>query len=310
MDYTVVEKSIPSNDGIHMLYGEIYLPIGTPKATFQIVHGMSEHIKRYSEFMSYMAERGFVVFAHDHLGHGRTAGGTENLGFIAEENGDRLLVEDAKSYADQYLEDYSGIPHIVFGHSMGSFISRIYSEKYPENSDLLILSGTGGPQPLAPVGLAITELGGKVKGSEYKSEVSQKLIFNAYNHNFREENCEHSWLSRDKESVADYESDEQCNYRFSVKALNDLVQLSTEANSDEWFKNYRQDLPTLLISGELDPVGDNGHGVLEVYRRLKENNVKDITFKLYSECRHELLNELNKNEVMNDIIKWITNRIK
>lgn len=309
MDFITVERTVPSNDGIHTVYGKIYIPVGTPKATIQIVHGMSEHIGRYEDFMSFMASHGFAVFAHDHLGHGKTAGDNANLGFIAEENGDSLLVDDVKSYGDLFLKDYNGIPHIVFGHSMGSFISRIYCEKYPENSDMLILSGTGGPQPLAPVGLAVTEFGGKVRGAEYKSEVSLKLIFNAYNQNFRDENCEHSWLTRDKESVDAYENDEQCNYQFSVKSLNDLVQLSTQCNSNEWFKNYRKDLPTLIISGELDPVGDNGRGVLEVYKRLQENEVKDLTFKLYSECRHELLNELNKDEVKNDILTWINNRI-
>lgn len=309
MDYTIIEKSIKSNDGIHTVYGKIYIPIGTPKATLQIVHGMSEHIERYAEFMTFMAQKGFAVFAHDHLGHGRTGAANDELGFIAEENGDKLLIDDVKSYADCFLEDYYGIPHIVFGHSMGSFISRLYSEEYPENVDMLILSGTGGPQPLAPVGLAVTDLGSKLKGEDYKADLSQKLIFRAYNQNFKDENCEHSWLSRDKDSVNEYEKDEQCNYRFSVKSLNDLVLLSTRCNTDEWFENYRKDLPTLLISGALDPVGDNGHGVLEVYKRLQDNGVNDATLKLYSECRHELLNELNKDEVMNDILTWITNRI-
>lgn len=309
MNYTVTERTVPSTDGIHTLYGKIYIPIGTPRATVQIVHGMSEHIERYSNFMSFLAENGFVAFAHDHLGHGKTAGSVENLGFIAEENGDKIIVEDVHAFGNELIHEYSGIVHILFGHSMGSFISRIYSEKHPENVDFLILSGTGGPQPLASVGLAITDIGGKLRGAEYKSEAAIKFMLNNYNQNFKDENCDHSWLSRNKESIREYENDEKCNFGFSVKALNDVVMLSTECNSDEWFKNFRKDLPVLIISGELDPVGDNGRGVLEVYKKLEENGVHDLSFKLYSNCRHELLNELNRDEIMGDILRWINNRI-
>lgn len=310
MNYTTVERYVPSTDGIHTVYGKIYIPIGTPKATIQIIHGVCEHIDRYEEFMTFLAKNGFVAFGHDHLGHGKTAGGIGNLGFIAEENGDKLLVEDVHAFGNELINEYSNIPHILFGHSMGSFIARIYAENHPENVDLLIIAGTGGPQPLAPVGLAITDISGKLKGLEYRSEAAMKLFFTVCNQNFKDENSEHSWLSRDKEIIEEYESDDYCTFDFSVKAMNDLVMLSTECNSEEWFKNFRRDLPVLIISGELDPVGDNGKGVFEVYKKLEENGVEDISFKLYSGCRHELLNELNKDEVMEDILRWISNRIE
>lgn len=308
MKYTVAERIVPSTDGVHNLYGKIYLPIGTPKATFQIIHGMTDHIERYHDFMEFMAENGYVTFAHDQLGHGRTAGDVENLGFIAEENGDQLLIDDVYAFGDELVKAYESIPHIVFGHSMGSFIARLFAEKHPENTDMLIIASTGGPQSLAPLGLAITDLGGRIKGADYKSEAMQKLILDAFNRSFKDEGREHAWLSRNMQKVEEYENDERSNFGFSVKSLYDLVKLSTDCNTDEWFERFKKDMPVLIISGEVDPVGENGKGVYEVYKSLKEQGVEDITFKLYKDCRHELLNELNSDEVMDDILLWTDER--
>lgn len=310
MKYTTVKRSVPSTDGIHTLNGIIYIPIGMPKATVQIVHGMSEHIELYEEFMGILAENGYVAFIHDQLGHGRTAESVEKLGFFAEENGDKFLVDDAFRFAEELLGSYSGIKHILFGHSMGSFVSRICSEKYPQMADMFIIEGSGGPPMGVQLGLAITELGSMVRGTEHRSELAQKVFFDIYNTDFREEKNDFSWLSRDMETIRRHTDDEYFNFTFSLKAMNDLVTLLTECNSDEWFKNFRKDLPTLILSGEKDPVGENGKGIMEVFKRLEKSGVDDLSFKLYGECRHELLNELNKDEVMSDILTWIGNRIQ
>ncbi len=309
MKYTTVKRTVPSTDGIHTLNGIIYIPIGTPRATVQIVHGMSEHIELYEEFMGLLAENGYVVFMHDQLGHGRTAESVEKLGFFAEENGDKFLVDDAFEFASELLKSYSGLKHILFGHSMGSFVSRICSEKYPQMADMLIIEGSGGPQKGAQLGIAITGLGSLVKGTEHRGELAQKVFFDIYNTEFKEEKNDFSWLTRDTQTIERHYSDEYFNFTFSMKAMNDLVVLLTQCNSDEWFENYRKDLPTLILSGEKDPVGENGKSILEVFKRLDESGVKDLSFKLYGECRHELLNELNKSEVMSDILKWLDNRI-
>lgn len=309
MRFTVIERYVQSSDGIHNIHGKLYIPLGTPRATVQIVHGLSEYAGHYDEFMSFLAQRGFVVFAHDHLGHGQTADGADELGFIAEKNGDKYLVADAYNFAHELLENYKGLKHILFGHSMGSFVSRICSEIFPNMADLLILEGTGGPQPLAPLGLALSELGGMLRGPEYRSNIPQKLFVGRCNHCFRFEKSDYSWISRNAEYVKEVGEDDYRNFTFSVSGMHDLVMLSTECNSDEWFDNFRKDLPTLIISGEKDPVGDNGKGVYEVFKKLEDRGVEDLSFKLYRDCRHELLNELNKDEVMNDILCWIENRI-
>jgi len=309
MRFTTIEHTAKSTDNIHTLFGTIYIPIGTPKATVQIIHGMSEHTELYEEFMSFLARNGYVVFMHDQLGHGKTAGSVDRLGFFAEENGDKILVDDAYAFAKEMLESYSNIKHILFGHSMGSFAARMCSEKYPIMADCLIIAGSGGSQKASQLGLAITDLGSKVKGLDYKSEFTQKVFFDIYNYEFKEEKNDFSWLTRDTETITRHTADPFFNFTFSLKAMNDLVLLCTACNSEEWFDSFRKDLPTLIISGEKDPVGENGKGILEVYKNLEKRNVSDISFKLYSECRHELLNELNKSEIMNDILCWIQNRL-
>ena len=309
MKYTIAERKVPSTDGIHTLYGKIYIPIGMPRATIQILHGISENIDRYDEFMSLLASEGYVVFAHDQLGHGKTLGENDEYGFFAEKDGDKILISDAYAFASELLESYKELKHILIGHSMGSFISRICLRKYPQMADMLVILGTGGPQPLAPLGLAFTEIGGKLKGADYRSEMSQKIFYEMCNMKFRDENLNYSWISRDKEVVEEYENNEQLNIGLSIKALNDLVMLIKECNADEWYEKIRKDLPILIMSGELDPIGNNGKGVFEVFKRLEKEGVVDLSFKLYADCRHELLSELNKEEVMDDILRWINNRV-
>lgn len=297
--------SIKSADGIHTLNGIIYVPVGTVKATVQIIHGMCQHIELYDEFMSRLAENGYACFAHDQLGHGKTAGTTEGLGFFAEEDGDKLLVRDAYRFACEFVGDYSGVKHFVFGHSMGSFTARILSVEHPDIVDGMILAGTSGIQKAAPIGIAFTDVKSRVQGGDHRSESAQRLFYDMYNQHFRAENRDYSWLSTLPEEIEAHEKDELFNFTFSVKAMNDVVRLCSECSSDEWFSNFRRDCPTLMLSGENDPLGDFGRGVLEVYKRLSAISPDNVTFKLYSNARHELLHEYCKNTVIADILKWI-----
>ena len=292
-----------------MLNGIIYVPIGTVKATVQIIHGMCEHIELYDEFMSVLAENGIAAFACDQLGHGRTALENE-LGFIAAEHGSELLINDAYLFAKEFVGDYSGVPHFIFGHSMGSFTARIVSERYPEICGGLILAGTSGPQPAALLGRAVTDIEGIVRGADHRSESSQKLFYNLYNRRFRGERRDYAWLSHDADVISEHENDELFNFTYSVGAMNDVVRLCLLCNEDEWYDNFRKDCPALIISGEEDPLGGYGKGVLEVFRRLDKTAPGNITFKLYSGARHELLREGCKYGVTADILAWINRYIR
>lgn len=310
MKFTKYPYTVKSTDNVHTLNGIIYVPIGTVKATVQIIHGMSEHIELYDELMSILAENGIAAFAHDQVGHGRTAESLDKLGFIAEENGSQLLVDDAYQFAKDIIADYTGIKHFVFGHSMGSFTTRLCSEQYPDMADGIILAGTSGPQKAAPLGIYVTDVKSMVQGGEHRSVSAQRLFCDIYNLEFREEDEDYSWLTSDQNVIAAHENDELFNFTYSIKGMNDVVRLCTLCNSDEWFANYRADCPALIISGENDPLGNFGKGVLEIYKRLKEKAGDKITFKLYSSARHELLNESCKYGVISDILKWIEMNIK
>ncbi len=304
MRFAKVEHKTASADGVHTLNGVIYVPIGTVRATVQIIHGLCEHIGLYDEFMSALAEHGYACFMHDQLGHGNTAANKDELGFYAEENGDRLLIEDARRFALEFLPDYEGVAHYIFGHSMGSFIARLIAGEYPSDTDGIILAGTSGPQRAAPIGLAVTDVKSRIQGGEHRSQSAQRIFYDMYNLHFRKEARDYSWLSTLVDVIDEHERDELFNFTFSIKAMNDVVKLCAECNKDEWFESFRGSCRVLLISGENDPLGGFGKGALEVCRRL--NDESRVSFKLYSGARHELLHEYCTETVIRDVLKWLS----
>ena len=305
MRFIKYPHSIKSCDGVHTLNGVIFIPIGTVKATVQIIHGMCEHIELYDVFMSRLAENGFAAFCFDQLGHGKTAGGAEGLGFIADENGAQLLISDAHEFSKEFLPDYKGVPHFLFGHSMGSFTARICSERFPEMADGLILAGTSGVQRAAHLGIAVTDVKSLVQGGEHRSESAQRIFYDIFNAAFRKEARDYSWLSTDRDVIAEHENDPLFNFTYSVGAMNDVVRLCMMCSEDSWFENYRRGLPALIISGENDPLGNFGKGALEVYKRIEAVSPGSAAFKLYRAARHELLHEYCTSAVIEDILTWL-----
>ena len=304
MKYTTSVVKCPSTDGIHTLYGKIYIPIGTPKAVVQIIHGMSEHTSSYTEFADRLAKNGFVVYVYDQLGHGRTARTPDELGFFAKHGGSDILINDAVHTANVILKDYTGIKRILYGHSMGSFTARLCAAKYPQMVDMLILEGTSGIQHGAALGLALTNAAKRVKGAEYRSEITQKIFLNVYNRDFKEKRNDYEWTSSDCKVTEEHSKDPYYNFTFSISAMQDVVDLCTRCNCDKWYKSINKKMPVLILSGEKDPVGSYGKGVSEVYNKLKENGVKDVTLKLYKACRHELLHDVCKEQVIADVIQF------
>ncbi len=306
MSYTVNEFNVKSTDNIHTLKGKIYLPDGEIKGHFHIVHGMTEHIGRYDLFMSKIAEAGYICYGFDNLGHGNTADGESELGFIASNGGYRYLLDDVIEFHNAVKEKYPTESYVLMGHSMGSFIARLVAEKYGDKISSLIICGTGGPQAAAPVGIGITMLLKKIYGERHCSEFLQKLIFGAYNIGF-EGISQYDWLTKDRAVIEKYEQDKFCTFRFTVSAMEDLLKLTVLSNRSAWFNNLRKDLPILLISGESDPVGNRGRGVKKVFKKLLGAEVNDVNMYLYPDCRHEILNDSCKQEVTSDIIEFIAN---
>ena len=306
-----IEKKVLSTNGVHELAGRVYLPEGEAKGYFQVVHGMTEHIARYDRFMQEMAANGYICFGYDHLGHGHTVNGPEEWGFIAHKEGWRLLCRDVGVFAKTVKATYplpAGAPYILMGHSMGSFIVRVAVAEFGVRPHKLIVMGTGGPNPIAGVGLCVMRMIKAVKGERHVSDLVQKLAFGAYNDRFKEENDGRAWLTTDREVRRVYGEDPMCTFRFSVSAMMDLVTLNQRANTKAWVKAMPADLPILLTSGREDPVGDYGKSVRQTVQVFKQHNM-DVACRVYPLCRHEILKELNKQEIFEDITQWLTKTV-
>ena len=306
MSINVRDFKVLSSDGVHRLAGLIYEPDGEVKGYFHVVHGMTDHIHRYAPIMRDMAELGFICFGYDHIGHGYTANDDDELGYIAKKDGWDLLCRDVKVFSDAVKAEYGAdVPYVLMGHSMGSFIVRIATEKYVR-PDKLIIMGTGGPNPLASVGLSIVAIIKCLRGEKHVSKFVDDVAFGSYNKRFggNDKNDPKLWLSTDEAQRKKYYADKFCMFKFTVSAMNDLMTLTNTSNRKEWYEKIDNSIPMLLLSGEDDPVGDFGKGVTAVYDGLKQHGV-DVKCILYPRGRHEILNDFTYEDVKKDIIGFI-----
>ena len=303
--YKLKNIRFTSTDGSTRVAGYIFEPAGEPRAIIQISHGMCEHIMRYEQLANELCTRGFLVCGHDHLGHGNTAPDSRHLGFTARGGGVNFMVCDLYRMTKIMKHRYGDIPVVLLGHSMGSFIARRYISNYGDAISAAIISGTAGPE--SPTGLGMALAGGimKRKGEMHRSEFLRSISMGSYNKKFKHENCPQSWLSRDEEIRVKCAEDPFCNYLFTVRGYYDLFELLNSISSREWAESVPKKLPILLVSGDMDPVGNYGKGVKKVYRSLKKAGARDITMRLYYGGRHEMFNEINRDEVINDTVEWI-----
>ena len=310
MSLNIVNKEVLSSDGIHTLKGKVYIPDTEIKGLFHLVHGMTEYIGRYDEFLHFMAESGYVAFAYDHLGHGETGNATGELGFIAEKNGDKFLPEDVHVFGAEVRRDFPDKKCVLMGHSMGSFVVRNYAEKYASEIAGLIIMGTGGPNPASKPGIALASVIKAFKGAKYVSTLVDNLAFGKFNDRTKKRTGS-DWLSVDKENVDRFLSDDFCNFKFSVSAMIDLIKMNDRCNRRAWAKSLPKELPILLLAGDEDPVGDYGKGVTKVYNMLKNADISDVSMKLYKGYRHEIMNESDiREEVFSDILDFTESKLK
>lgn len=302
MNKTPIE--FKSTDSIHTLKGNLYTPDSSPKGIFHHVHGMCDHKERYDSFLREMCEAGYICVAYDNLGHGETARDENELGYFAAKNGYKFLAEDVYSVSEEMKEKYPNLPYFLMGHSMGSFIVRLAVLNHPDLADKLIIMGTAGPNPAFKPALGMTTVIKKDHGEMHQSPFLEGLAFGAYNKRFGDGETG-DWLSKNPEVRKKFDADKFCNFHFTASGLHDLVKINAVVNSKKWFAGIRKTLPILLISGKDDPVGNYGKGVLAVYKRLVAAGA-DVRMKLYKDNRHELLNDTARDEVISDILKFIS----
>ena len=318
--YNIEKRYFPSTDKGKQIYYEIYTKGGmVPKGVVQIAHGMCEYIRRYRDFARFLNDCGYIVVGNDHLGHGMTAAKlardsdgiidpaqNEERGWFSAEKGWQHCVADMHRLTTLMKKEYPDLPFILFAHSMGSLLGRAYVNQYKDEFKGVIFSGTGAELGTEPQLLLYLSGLKAVKGGKYRPDFTNKAMFGKYGlYNTKAGGKElGSWLNRDKDKIAAYVADPYCNFAFTVNGFENLVAVNYYVNKNRWFENYPKELPTYLISGSKDPVGDCGKGVLKVYNKLRLYDC-DVEMKLYNGARHEIINELNNEEVYADVASFI-----
>lgn len=301
------EYYMPSASGQGDVYVKEWSPDGEIRAIVQLTHGMAEHIARYQAFAQFLNEKGILATGLDLPGHGKSIAKDGTPGYLADEEGWSKAVADMRSLLTKTRAEHPGVKYVLFGHSMGSFLARTYAARYGEDADAFIFSGTAGKNAALSAAKLIAKYEIKKHGARAQSVTLNALSFGAYNKPFAPNRTEFDWLSRDVGQVDLYVADERCGFVFTAGGFKDLFDGLSEIGAKDWAARVAKK-PILMVSGEKDPVGGNGKGVKEVAASLADSG-HDVTLRLYPECRHELLNETNRDEVYADVLKFIEEKV-
>ena len=277
----------------------------------QIVHGMQEFIDRYDDFARFLNTHGFVVVGNDHLGHGASVSNEQNYGYFAARNGNKALLSDMRQLQRKTTENYPDLPYIMLGLSMGSFLARQYACLYSRFLDGLILSGTAFHPAFETIaGKLLCRVMAHFKGWHYRSPFVTKIVMGSFNKKFEPVRTRVDWLTRDEKVVDAYRNDFRTHHTFTLNAYYNMFENLRYLTQQSNLERMNAALPVLLISGAADPVGNYGDGPKRVAAQFKALGMKDVTCKIYPNDRHEVLNELNKKEVCDDVWNWIVDRFE
>lgn len=305
--------SFLSADGKTQVHAVRWIPEnGSYEAILQITHGMVEYIERYRGFAEFLNEQGFLVVGHDHIGHGESVASQEDWGYFAQPNPSDVLVADMHKLREMTQEEHPGVPYFMLGHSMGSYMLRKYLSLHGEGLTGAVIMGTGCiPDKTTKMGMTVAKLLAKLYGWRHRSRLIQKLSYDKPYKQFDvsggDEN--NSWLTKDTEIVKAYYANPKCTFVFTLNAYMGLFEAVLFDNQAENIDKIPKDLPLFLVSGADDPVGNMGKGVKAVYDKFRDAGIEDITWKLYENDRHEILNELDREQVYRDILAWLKVRL-
>ena len=299
------EFSYPSSDGVHTVHATEWLPQGKPRAVVQIVHGIAEYVGRYDHVARFLSERGILVCGEDHLGHGGTADDGQ-YGYFGPKDGWDLVSRDVRRLRELQGEKYPGVPYVMLGHSMGSFLARTYLIRWPGTVDGAVLSGTGQePAYLVALGKALAGALSRLRGGTYVSPLVTAMSLGAYNKKFKPNRTSADWISRDEAVVDAYRKDPLCSFVPTVGMFRDMMGGLQFIADGKNLAQMEKDTPVYFLSGDHDPVGGMGEGVKRVAQMFREAGCRDVTLRLYPDGRHEMFNELNRQEVMEDLLAWL-----
>ncbi len=273
-----------------------------PVGVVQIAHGVCEHIGRYDDFARFLAANGFVVCGNDHLGHGKTAS-EGNLGFVYE--GDNVnMVRDMNTLHNIMAKRYPGLPYIIFGHSMGSFLARIYTAAFGDRLSGAVYCGTG-QLPVAvlmledPVDYLLDKLPENSDAPASVVSVFEKVMGKVL-----KDSDNLAWISKSHDNLENYRNDPLTGFDLTPSLTKELITLAVKASAPNWASRLPKDLPVLLVSGAKDPIGMFGRGVLSVSDALVKEGIEPEVI-LYPADRHEILNEEDHDKVYSDVLEFL-----
>lgn len=305
------EFTFDSRDGKTKIHAVRWVPEQKVICIVQIIHGMAEYIERYEDLAQFLSEKGILVTGDDHLGHGKSVPEGGTYGYFCEQDPATVVVRDVHRLKKMTQEEYPGIPYIILGHSMGSFILRNYLFRYGTGIQGAIICGTGSqPQGLVRVCLLLTALQGLFLSKKHVAKMIDKLAFGNYNKKISAPKTAFDWLCRDEKVVDAYVKDPFCGFTFTVNGFETLFTLLYRLNQTENLEKMPKELPVFFVAGDKDPVGNYAEGVKKAYESFEKAGMKRLALKLYPQDRHELLNELDKQQVYEDLYPWIVERVK
>lgn len=305
------EYYFTSSEGKTPIHVREWTPDCDLNGVVQIAHGINEYIGRYEPFARYLASKGFVVVGNDHLGHGQSVLSPERLGFFAESDGWYHVVDDVEELRRLTHEKCPELPYFMFGHSMGSFVVRTWLSRCPQSRVTgVILSGTGQPNAALLAGGRLACDADMIKnGPMHRSKQIYDLAFGAYTKGIDPLRTPYDWLTRDEAVVDKYAADSLCTFIPTTSLMRDMLFGLALLDRSATINRMRTDTPVIFMSGDADPVGGNGMQVARIYRDYVRAGFTDVAFKFYKGARHEILNELNRDEVYKDILDWMFSKL-
>ncbi len=306
----ISDFNFASTTGCNKIHAKMAVPDGEVRGVVQIAHGVAEYIDRYEPFMRFLAEHGFVAVGNDHLGHGKTISVPEEQGFFAEKDGWQYVLDDMAKLHQITADKYPGVPYIFFGHSMGSFLTRHYVILHPDQPDLVIICGTGHQLPaMIAGGDTMARMGVAVFGPRKIGRMLNNVAFGSYTKGIEKPRTSSDWLNRDPKEVDKYINDPLCGFVPTVSLFRDMMSGVKFITDPKNIARMNKQTPVLFIAGAEDPVGEHGEGVKRAVQAFRDAGIRDVSMKLYPGARHEILLELNHEEVFADVLGWIEDKL-
>lgn len=305
MDESTSRFTGPDGTEVHV---RGWVPDGSPRALVLIAHGMLEHSQRYAHVAGRLVEGGYAVYAPDHRGHGRSVTGRGTLGHLGDKDGFASVVDDLLALSDHLRAEHPGVPLVLLGHSMGSFLARAYAARYGDRLAALVLSGTAGtPGVKGLLGERVAAAEARLRGPRARSHLMTALSLGPYNRAFRPNRTNSDWLTRDEAQVDAYVADELSGAVATAGFYRDLLGGLRWVSEDSTASRMPHDLPVYLVSGEVDPVG-GAAAVAEVAAMFERVGMRDVTSRVWPGARHEVLQETNRDEVEDELLAWLDAR--